>query len=684
MGRGRSRSRHGRAGRGGAKRRSGQLLEGTLRVLRPGSAEVRTEEGTFPVARRGQREGMSGDVVRVSIVRGHGEPQAYVQSVIQRSVTMFLGTYGTADPLGVVVPLDERIRRDFFVLPADESAARLGVSEGDVVVARILSHPARREAGVVTIDRRVGSATELDTDIEAVVASHDLEVAFPEAALAEADAVRARVGEALAGQPWRHDMRDTCCVTIDPVDARDFDDAVFARELPEGGYELRVHIADVSHYVAWGSSVDVEARRRTCSAYLADRVIPMLPECLCDDVCSLRPDEDRLAMSVIATLGPDGRVVRHEERATAIRSKARLDYALVDRFLSGEASAEDLPCAEGFDERVARSLRVLDGIAALRRAVRERRGAIDFLTSEAKVVLDADGRAAGVRVRERTRATSLVEEAMLVANECVAESLVAAGAHAAFRVHEPPMPDALASTLPVLSELGLVGGAETELVASGDPHAISDVLRRAEGTPGSVLVNTLFLRAQSRAVYAPDNKGHYALGARAYCHFTSPIRRYPDVIVHRALKDLIGHGDGARVRSERERELPQLCRACSEGERVADSAAAASQRVKLTEYYAGRVGDVFAGVVSGCERFGMFVTLDETLAEGLVPVRSMGEEWFSFDEARLSLRGESTGRVWSPGQRVAVRVTGTNAARGRIDFALVGGPTGLVRPGYTR
>mgnify|MGYP004487210535 CR=1 FL=1 len=632
MGRKRSRSSRARGGNGARRGRSAsRLVEGTLRVLRPGHAFVDTQEGTFEVARRGLREGMNGDVVRVSLVGG-GQPQAYVQSVMQRNVATFLGTYGVAEPLGAVVPLDERIRRDFFVLPQDDSAERLGVAEGDVVVARILTYPARREAGVVTLDRRVGSGSELDLDVEAVVASYDLPVAFPPPALEQAEAIRANVDDALSRQPWRRDLRDLLCVTVDPADARDFDDAVSCRRLEDGGYELGVHIADVSHYVGWGTSVDLEARQRTCSVYLADRVIPMLPERLCNDVCSLRPGEDRLAMSVFVRLTPAGEVTSHRECASAIRSKARL-------------------------------------------------GSVDFETSESKVTLDEHGRPTGVCIRSRTRATSLVEEAMLLANECVAERLWRDGAPAAFRVHEPPMPDALLATLPVLGELGLARGADADLVAAGDQFAIQAVLRRVHGTPAAALVNALLLRAQARATYMPDNRGHYALAARAYCHFTSPIRRYPDVIVHRALKLSLGHGDSPRVRAEQDRELAQLCRTCSDRERVADSAARASQRVKLAELYAGRVGEVVSGVVSGCERFGMFVTLDETLAEGLVPVRAMGEEWFSFDEARLSLRGESTGRVWRPGMRVAVRVTDACPARGRIGLALVGGAVGRVPDG---
>ena len=681
MGRKRSRPSRARGGNGARRGRSGgRLVEGTLRVLRPGHAFVDTQEGTFEVARRGLREGMNGDVVRVSLVGG-GQPQAYVQSVMQRNVATFLGTYGVAEPLGVVVPLDERIRRDFFVLPQDDSAERLGVAEGDVVVARILTYPARREAGVVTLDRRVGSGSELDLDVEAVVASYDLPVAFPPAALEQAEAIRANVADALGRQPWRRDLRDLLCVTVDPADARDFDDAVSCRRLEDGGYELGVHIADVSHYVGWGTSVDLEARRRTCSVYLADRVIPMLPERLCNDVCSLRPGEDRLAMSVFVRLTSAGEVASHRECASAIRSKARLDYDSVDDLLEGRLDASGLDCDAGVRDEVADALALLDEVAWRRLAVRERRGSVDFETSESKVTLDEHGRPIGVRVRSRTRATSLVEEAMLLANECVAERLWRDGTPAAFRVHEPPMPDAFLATLPVLGELGLARGADADLVAAGDQFAIQAVLRRAHGTSAAALVNALLLRAQARATYMPDNRGHYALAARAYCHFTSPIRRYPDVIAHRALKLSLGHGDSPRVRAEQDRELAQLCRTCSDRERVADSAARASQRVKLAELYAGRVGEVVSGVVSGCERFGMFVTLDETLAEGLVPVRAMGEEWFSFDEARLSLRGESTGRVWRPGMRVAVRVTDACPARGRIGLALVGGAVGRVPNG---
>lgn len=664
MGRGRPHHGNRRRGRSGGPRKQHHTLTGTLVVSRPGAAHVETPEGDFELVRHGQREAMNGDEVEVAIIEQRGRaPRAVVRSVITRAVETFLGTYAVLGPLGAVRPLDARIGHDFFVVPEDPSPERLGVGEGDVVVARITEYPTRKSSAVVTLERRVGAAGEVDLNVESVIASFGLPGDFSPSVLGQAEKIVADVESALASDPARRDLRDELCVTIDPADARDFDDAVGARRLPEGGYELAVHIADVTHYVAPDTPIDNEAKRRTCSAYLVDRVIPMLPERLSNDVCSLRPGENRLTMSVIVRLDAHGNVTRARMCPSAICSAARLSYDEVDAFLSGSA----LPPSE----KIGELLRALDEMRALRERVRAERGSIDFETVEARVTLDDSGCPTGVSVRRRTHATGLIEEAMLVANECVAKRLADVEAPAAYRVHEPPAPDDLKACVQPLRELGLLDGKAVSGLLAGSPFAIRDVLDAARDTPAAPMANTLLLRAQRRAVYLPANEGHYALGAPAYCHFTSPIRRYPDVLVHRALKALLaGRIEGREMRVQAT-ALPQLCRTCSDRERAADGAARVTQKVKMAELFSEKVGERFSGVVSGCASFGVFVTLDDTYAEGLVPIRALGDEWFVYDEARLTLTGEESGEVWRLGRRVVVEVVDTNVPRGQIDFSLV-------------
>ncbi|MGI6754748.1 MAG: ribonuclease R [Atopobiaceae bacterium] len=653
-----------------------QFLTGTIEISAPGIAQVTTAEGTFRVAKTGIREAMNNDEVQVSLVSAHGpaaragEKVAYVQGVLQRATTTFAGVFSYLDPLGAVVPLDTRIQRDFFVVPQDKSPKELGVSTGDVVVARIMEYPSRTSAGVVTLERRVGSAEELDLGIERIIASYGLPVHFPQRVREEASRIHVDVDAALtAASPSRRDLRQLLCFTIDPSDARDFDDAIGAQKT-SSGYEVWVHIADVTHYVTWDSSLDLEARQRTCSVYLVDRVLPMLPEELSCDACSLKPHQDRLAMSVHLTLNRNGEVVCVEAMPSAICSSARLTYDVVDGVLADKTRAHALHADGKMASKILASICMLDEVARLRTRIRHARGALDFDTKEARVELDQNNKPTGVNVRQKTPATSLVEEAMLMANEAVASMLASQDLISAYRVHEPPAPEDLQSCLPALTELDLVKSAERDALLSGSPSAILAVLKRAKETPGEYLANSLLLRAQRRAVYAPHNLGHYALGAAAYCHFTSPIRRYADIMVHRRLKALLAQRMKTPTQRQIEAALPHICHACSERERIADAASRATQKLKMAELFSQYIGEKFSGIVTGLGSVGIFVMLDDTLAEGLVPMRALGGEWFYFDEARQTLTGEFSGKVWRLGQRVAVRVSAIDIAQGHIDFTL--------------
>ena len=694
------RKRHGNNGRRGpvrARRQPG--LTGIVRI-HGDRAEVETAEGSFRLGTHGLREAMDGDRAYVSLHRGpHGRRVAVVEHVIDHAVVSLVGTFEPAGPLGAVRPLDSRIKQDFFVVPEDDSPARLNVRAGDIVVARILEYPVRNAAGVVTLARRIGDENAPDLGIQCIMARYGLSDGYPRAALDDAAALSLDVQTAL-DDPLRRDIRDRFLLTIDPVDARDFDDAISVERTAAGGWRLGVHIADVSHYVAWDGAIDLEARRRTTSVYLADRVLPMLPERLCNSLCSLRPDEDRLAMTVDMELDARGRVRSYDAYPSVIRSRVRTDYGAVDALLAScaaPAAAATDPSAA--DERARQALRAAtacgidllsflrdaDELAEARRAVRRRRGAIDFDTVEIHALLDAAGNPVDIATRRRSAATSLVEEAMLLANECVAEYLADRGLATAFRVHEPPSPDSLAAAAKVLVEIGALDRERAAGVVAGEPRAIAATVDAAEGTPLAPLVNALLLRAQQRAIYKPRNEGHYALGARAYCHFTSPIRRYPDLLVHRVLKLALARERlGKRAASERaprltgagaqrlEAVLPQLCRASSTCERTADAAAHASQKVKVAQYYAGRVGERATGTVSWISDLGAFVRLDDTGAEGLVRMAAIGgNEWWDFDEVRLRLVGASTGSVIALGQPAVVEVAGADVLRGHLDLKLI-------------
>lgn len=659
---------------------------------------VRTAEGEFYVAESKLGGAFDGDVVEVSPLpasaskqyrasdrgsaRTGGRPSARVVRVIERAHETVIGRYEVADPFGVVIPEDPRIPYDIFT----QRSAHPDIPNGALVRVRISTYPSRKTAATGVVEEVLGVADEPRLGIETIVAAHKLPTRFSESCLREADALRLDVESALA-QGYT-DLRDRFVLTVDPADARDFDDALSLERVGEGGcasdfggpsqavslegagwegagrpvWRLGVHIADVSAYVAWGSSLDLDARDRATSVYLVDRVIPMLPERLSNDLCSLRPEEERLTMTADLYLDNEGRIARYRLYPAVIRSRSRLAYDQVQAALASAAGA-------GVPEEALPRLRQLSCIAKMRTALRQAKGGIDFPSTEAKVRLDADGVPVGVDLRRKNDATSLVEEAMVLANEAVAHCLVERECPGLFRAHERPDADGLAGLIPVLQEFPWFDRIDAARFAMGDPFALQTVLEASRGRSEGELVGQLLLRAMKRADYRPECDGHYGLASDAYVHFTSPIRRYPDLVIHHMLKALLfGRPE---LHDQEVSSLRWLGRHCSKREREADAAARESQELKLIELLEARVGESFSAVVSGVAPYGLYVRLDCT-AEGILPVRKLGAEYFSHDADLHRLVGQDSGRTWRLGQRVAVTLTAADARRRQLEFRLAG------------
>ena len=689
---------------------------GIMQLNPEGYGFVRTSEGEFFVPHAKLGGAFDGDLVEVSPLpanaskgrshEGFGggryghKPAARVVSVIERAHEVVVGRFEAAEPFGVVVPLDPHIPYDIFTQLSEAS----DVEDGAIVRVRIAQFPSRNSAATGHIEEVLEHVDGLDEGVDAVVARHKFETTFSDAALAEAHG--ASIDEVGALASGYRDLRERFVFTIDPDDARDFDDALSIEQVEDQSrsfWRIGVHIADVSHYVEWGSALDLAARRRATSVYLVDRVIPMIPEDLSCGLCSLAPGEVRRSMTVELYVDERAQLARYEIYPALICSNVRLTYGEALEMLEGEGQlvaseggkhapcsdspalensplgcsrraelrAEHAPRPQGQRETLIQPcLRQLSRFASLRHAQRERKGGIDFDQPEARVKLDEAGRPQGVELRRKNAATSRVEEMMIWANEVVAEHLSRAKFPCVYRVHEAPDLEGLAQLVPIFEEFPWFGKIDPVGFFTGSQHALQQAVSASRGRAEGELVSSLVLRSMKRAVYREKNCGHYGLASATYCHFTSPIRRYPDLMVHRMLKaELFGRPEKF---DQMTTNLGWICEHSSGMEREADEAQRESEELKLAEYLQRFVGQSFSAIVSGVSQGGLYARLENT-AEGFIPVRTLGDDYFSFDAARYTLTGEETGARYRLGQRIAVVLFAVDPRVPQIDLRLAQG-----------
>jgi len=607
------------------------------------------------------RPAMHGDrvLVRLEKFRRRGRNEGRVVKVLARGQSRIVGIFRQGRTAAVIVPQEQRITVPILVARGAEAGAR----DGDMVVAELTRYPGLASEAEARIGTVLGPATDPRVETEAVIHAHGLPLAFP----AEVEAAGRRVPTSVpaASTTDRLDLRALPLVTIDGETARDFDDAVYA-ESTGRGFRLIVAVADVAYYVPAGSALDLEARARGTSVYFPDRVIPMLPEPLSNGICSLNPGEDRLAKVVELDFDPRGALRTAAFHDAVMRSAARLTYtqvrqALVDRDASVRHELAPL----------LGSLEPAETLARLLMARRRKRGAIDFDLPEAEVVLDLRGRPADIVRAERSIAHQMIEEFMLAANEAVARELVRRKLPLLHRVHEPPPPERIDDLARFLEGFGL----RLQRDGSGTtPRAVAAVLEHAEGRPEARLVHTVLLRSMQQARYDTLPLGHFGLATDCYTHFTSPIRRYPDLVIHRLL-DVALRGAG-RVPPD----LADIAAEASGRERIALEAEREIVQLKKIQFMQDRVGQTYSGFVSGTTNFGLFVELVDVFVEGLLHVSTLGDDFYQHDERAHCLRGQRTRRTFRLGDPIRVTVAGVSVERRQIDFVLADQEMGSRRP----
>ncbi len=633
-------------------------LTGVFKASRRGHGTVSLADADIHIPASQTHGAMNRDTVKVSPNRRRGpggRRNGQIVKVIERANKRIIGRFEHHRRFGIVVPADDRLTYEFSVAPRFFSDAQTG----DIVELEVTRWPLDGRLPEGTVLRVIGQDTAPGMAITMILLAHRWPDVFDDATLAEANQAPTTVGADDIKN--RLDLRDTFTVTIDGLDAKDFDDAISLETDPEGGFKLGVHIADVSNYVTPGSALDADAQIRTTSVYLPDRIVPMLPHALSNGICSLNPKVDRLAFSVMMDIDPDGNVTDHRIAQSVIQSDARLTYEEVDRHL-----------VKGYfkDERLQQLLQGMELLSHVLERKRLARGSLNFETVEPKLLLDEDGHPLEILIRERSRATQMIEETMILTNETVAGFMLEREAPMVFRVHDRPDQEKAYTISKLMDELGYPVGS----LAKAHPRTFQALIDYAHDRPEKLLINSLLLRSMSQAKYSPKLMSHFGLASEHYCHFTSPIRRYPDLLVHRLVKAVLADDLDSPESRALVDELEELAERCSRQEREAEAADREATELKVAEFMADKVGEEYDAVISGVTNFGLFVELANT-AQGLIHVRNLGDDYYQFEAERHLLRGERTGTTYRLGQPVKVKLTNVSVPKRELDFALLPTPT---------
>ena len=636
------------------KKDRGTRVVGTFERRSNGKNQVVTEEGEeIFVAERNSMHALNGDKVEVYVYarRRHADPEAEVTQIIERADNTFVGVLCIERQYAFLITDSKTLANDIFI-PKNKLR---GGKDGEKAVVRITEWPEHSKNPIGEVVDVLGEAGANNTEMHAILAEFGLPYKYPEAVEKAADKISDIIPADEIAR--REDFRGVTTFTIDPRDAKDFDDALSIRRLPSGLWEVGVHIADVTHYVQPGSIIDKEAEKRATSVYLVDRTIPMLPERLCNYICSLRPDEDKLAFSCIFELDDDAHVKRSHIARTVIRSDRRFAYEDAQEIIEG---------AEGdYKEEIL----TLNDLAQKLRQRRFENGSISFDRQEVRFEIDEDGRPLSVYFKVAKEANMLIEEFMLLANCTVAEAVGKTatgkkGKSFVYRIHDVPDPSKINDLSVFIGRFGY----RTRLHNNTKDLSknINKLMQEIKGRPEENLISTVAIRSMSKAIYSTDNIGHYGLGFDYYTHFTSPIRRYPDMMVHRLIDRYLNGG-----RSAVEQSLESKCKHSSEMEQLAANAERASIKYKQVEFLSERLGEEYDGVISGVTEWGLYVEIDENKCEGLIPIRDLDDDYYEIDEKNYALVGRRTHRVYRLGDPVRIVIANANLEKKQLDFALV-------------